>query len=164
MATNNTAYDFELFEPRRREAREPVRKNNVIKLPQEKLQENRRPKISAWRLLPTALAFLIVAGMAGAYIHGQVQLSELSESLGAVNGQLSEDQSVYTQMRMKSDAQISLETVETYASDKLGMEKVNQNQVKTFRLSKGDKTQVLIPAGEQDWFAKAVAAVRRVLS
>ena len=164
MATNNTAYDFGMFEPKRREPQEPAQKSNVIRLPQERLQENRRPKIGFWRILPTVLAFLTVAGMAGAYIYGQVQLSELSESLGAVDRRLSEAQSVYTQMKMKSDAQISLESVENYASNTLGMEKLDQNQVKTFKLSKGDKTQVLISAGERDWLAKAVAAVRRFLS
>lgn len=164
MAAGNTAYDFELFEPKRRVEQAPPLKNNVIELPKERLQENRRPKVSLWKMLPTALAFLAIAGMAGAYIYGQVQLAELTDSLGTVEKQLSEVRSVYTQMAMKSDAQLSLQTIETYASDKLGMEKVNQNQVKTVELSHGDKTQVLLPVQDGEWLPKALASIRRFLS
>lgn len=164
MATSTTAYDFEMFEPKRRTEQEPVRKNNVIELPRERLEENRRPKHSVWKMLPTILSFLIITGMAGAYIYGQVQLAELSDSLGSVTKQLSEDQSVYTQMKMKSESQTSLGTVENYASDKLGMEKVNQKQIENVALSSGDKTQVLLSAKDDGWFSRLIGSVRRFLS
>lgn len=164
MANNSTAYDFGMFEPKRRTEQEPARNNNVIELPRERLEENRRPKHSLWKMLPTILSFLIIAGMAGAYIYGQVQLAELSDSLGTVTKQLSEDQSVYTQMKMQSEAQTFLETVENYASDKLGMEKINQKQVENIALSSGDKTQVLLPAKDGGWVSRLVGTVRRFLS
>lgn len=164
MANSGTAYDFGMFEPKRRAEQEPARKNNVIELPQERLEENRRPKRSIWKMLPTILSFLIIAGMAGAYIYGQVQLAELSDSLGTVTKQLSEDQSVYTQMKMKSEAQTSLEAVENYASDKLGMEKINQKQVENVALSSGDKTQILLPVKDGGWVSRLVGSVRRFLS
>lgn len=166
MASSNTAYNFGMFEPKRRTEREPVpvRKNNVIELPRERLEENRRPKYSAWKLLPTLLSFLMIAGMAGAYIYGQVQLAELSDSMGGVTKQLAEDQSVYTQMKMKSEAQMSLGTMENYAENQLGMEKVNPKQVETVTLSGGDKTQVLLPAQGAGWFSRLVNSVRRFLS
>jgi cytoskeletal protein RodZ len=164
MATGTTAYDFGMFEPKRRPEQEPERNNNVIEIPRERLEENRRPKHSVWKMLPTILSFLIIAGMAGTYLYGQVQLAELSDALGTVSKQLSEDQSVYTQMKMKSEAQTSLETVENYASNKLGMEKVNQKQVETITLSNGDKTQVLLPVREDGWFSRVIRSVRRFLS
>ncbi|WP_326974586.1 hypothetical protein [Caproicibacter sp. BJN0012] len=153
-----------MFEPKRRAEQEPARKNNVIELPRERLEENRRPKYSRWKMLSTVLSFLIVAGMAGTYIYGQVQLAELSDSLGTVTKQLSEDQSVYTQMNMKSEAQTSLEAVENYAADKLGMEKINQKQVKNIALSSGDKTQILLPVKNDGWFSRLLNSVRRFLS
>ncbi len=166
MANSNTAYDFGMFEPKRRTERRPApaQKNNVIELPRERLEENRRPKYSVWKLLPTILSFLIIAGMAGAYIYGQVQIAELSDSLGGVTKQLTEAQSVYTQMKMKSEAQMSLETMENYAENQLGMEKVNPKQIETVTLSGGDKTQVLLPAQGDGWLSRLVSSVRRFLS
>lgn len=164
MAAGSTAYDFELFEPKRRVEQAPPQKNNVIELPRERLQENRRPKVSVWKMLPTALAFLTIAGMAGAFIYGQVQLAELTDSLGTVEKQLSEVQSVYTQMEMKSDAQMSLEAVEGYASGKLGMEKVDRSQTETVELSHGDKTQVLRQVQDEGPVAKVLGSIRRFLS
>ncbi|MVB10585.1 hypothetical protein CAFE_12800 [Caprobacter fermentans] len=164
MAAGNTAYDFGMFEPKRREVQEPARQNNVIELPRERLEENRRPKRSVLKMLPTILSFLMIAGMAGAYIYGQVELSELSDSLGVVTKQLSEDQSVYTQMKMKSEAQMSLQSVENYASDQLGMEKVNRNQIENVTLAAGDKTQVLLPAQNGSWLSELVGSIRRFLS
>jgi len=164
MAAGTTAYDFGMFEPKHKEAQEPAQKNNVIELPQERLKENRRPKHRVLAMLPTILSFLVIAGMAGAYIYGQVQLAELSESLGTVSKQLSEAQSVYTQMKMKSEAQISLETIENYASEQLGMEKINRNEVENVTLSEGDKTQVLVPIEDEGWFSRLIRSVRSFLS
>ncbi|MCI1966731.1 MAG: hypothetical protein LKJ17_11475 [Oscillospiraceae bacterium] len=164
MATGNAAYDFGMFEPKRREEREPVRENNVIELPRERLEENRRPKHHLLKMLPTILSFLVIAGMSGAYIYGQVQLSELSDSLGIVADELSEDQSVYTQLKMNLEAQTSLEAVENYATNRLGMEKVSQKQIENVALSSGDKTQVLLPVTDTGWFSRLVHSVSRFLS
>lgn len=166
MATGNTAYNFEMFEPKRREELEPEpkRRNNVIELPRERLEENRRAKVNVWKMLPKILSFLIIAGMSGAYILGQVQLAELSDSLGTATKTLSEDQSAYTQMNMKSEAQVSLEAVENYATGKLGMEKVNRNQIENITIAGGDKAQVLLPVKENGWLSRLVASVRRFLS
>lgn len=164
MTAGTPAYDFGMFEPKRRVEQEPAQKNNVIELPRERLEENRRPKHATWKMLPTILSFLIIAGMAGFYICGQVELAELSDSLGAVTKQLSEDQSVYTQMKMKSEAQTSLEAVENYASDKLGMEKANQKQVENITLASGDKTQILLPVKEEGWISRLIGSLRRFLS
>lgn len=162
---SSTAYDFAMFEPKRRaEEQEPVRRDNIIELPREKLEENRRPRLNLWRILPTAASFVILAGLAGAFIYGQVQLAELTDSLNSVTKQFSEGQSVYTQMEMKSDSQLSLESVENYATGKLGMEKVNPNQVETVKLAGGDKTQVVLPAQEDGWFEKLLGSIRRFLS
>lgn len=161
---SNAAYDFELFAPKRRLEQAPVPKNNVIEIPREKLEEIRRPKRSVWRMLPTILAFLVIAGMAGTYIYGQVQISELSDSLSSVEKTLAEDQSVYTQMAMKSDSQMSLEAIEQYATDKMGMQKLNEAQVQSVKLSSGDKTQVVIPAQEEGWFSKLIKSIRQFLS
>lgn len=164
MATrNSSAYDFAMFESKPREVRAPEKKPNVIELPQERLEENRKPKHRWGRIIPSALAFVTIAGMVSVLICGQVQLTELTESLNAANKNLSESQNEYTQLQMKSDSQLSLETIENYASQKLGMKKVDQSQVSTIQLSNGDKTQVVLKE-DNNWLEKLWGSIRQFLS
>lgn len=166
MASRNSssAYDFSMFEPKKKGQERPAPKQNVIEIPQKRLEENRRPKHRARRVVPTLLAFVVVAGLVSSYVYGQVQLTELTESLNGVTKTLSEQQNTYTQLQMKSDSQLSLDTVENYAAQKLGMKKVDQSQVASVELSKGDKAQVLVKEQSSNWVAKVWSAIRGFLS
>lgn len=164
MANQSSAYDFELFEPKRREEEKPQRKSNVIRIPKEKLEENRRPKMHPWRLVSTFLAFLTVSGMLGFYIYGQSQLSQLSESISSAQKVLAEQQNSYTQAEIRSDSVLSMQAVEDYATKTLGMRKTTQDQVIPVELSKGDKTQVLARTGKTSWMERAWEAIKRFLS
>lgn len=161
---SSEAYDFELFEPKRRMEEAPPKKSNVIELPKEKLEENRRPKIGLKRILPAFLSFLIIAGIGGTYIYGQVQLSELAQTLSSTEKTLQEQQNQYTQMKMKSNSKLSTEAVENYAANKLGMKKTTQNQITSVELSKGDKTQVVQKDTDRGWMAQIWETVREYLS
>jgi len=160
----NTAYDFAMFEPKRRAQEAPAQKPNVIELPQERLEENRRPKHRLGRALPAAMAFVVIAGLVGSFIYGQVQMTELTESLSAATKTLSESQSDYTQLQMKSDSKLSLETVENYATQKLGMKKATQDQVTTVQLSKGDKAEIVQKDGNSGLLGKLWGFLRQSLS
>ncbi|MCI1955190.1 MAG: hypothetical protein LKJ21_02300 [Oscillospiraceae bacterium] len=164
MANQSSAYDFELFEPKRRNTPEPRKKSNVIEIPREKLEQNRRPKIRLAKILPAFLAFLTISGMVGAYVNGQVQLSELSGALGTAEQSLREGQDVYSQLKIQSDAKFSREAVETYASQKLGMKQTDPSQVVSVGLSKGDKAQVVTKDTGKSWLERAWEAIRSRLS
>ena len=140
--SSNEAYDFTLFEPKR-QLEAPQKKSNIIELPQEKLEENRRAKNNPLKILSGFMALLVMLGIVGTMVYGQVQLTELTDQLNKQTKTLNEQQNAYTQMKMKSDSQLSLETVENYATQKLGMKKIEQNQVVPIELSTGDKTQVM---------------------
>lgn len=155
MGNQSSAYDFALFEPKRIPEKEPERQSNVIRIPKEKLEENRRPKPNLWRFVPTFLAFLLISGMVGFYIYGQAQLSQLSESMSAAQKTLDEQENRYTQLKIRSDSVLSMEAVETYASDTLGMKKTTQDQVTSVSLSEGDKTEVVSESGGTSWFERA---------
>lgn len=160
----NAAYNFAMFEPKRKVQEAPAPKANVIELPQERLEENRRPKRRLGRILPATLAFIVIAGLVGSYVYGQVQLTELTESLDTANRTLSESQSSYTQLQMKSDSKLSLETVENYATQKLGMKKATQDQVTTVQLSKGDKAEIVQKDGDSGLLGKLWGFLRQYLS
>jgi hypothetical protein len=140
---SNEAYDFALFEPKRQQQEVPLKKSNIIELPQEKLEQNRRTRNNPIKAFSGFLALLVMLGIVGTMVYGQVQLTELTDQLNSVNKTLSENKSVYTQLKMKSDSQLSLEAVENYATQKLGMAKIEQSQIESVELSKGDKTQVV---------------------
>ncbi|HEX3016681.1 MAG TPA: hypothetical protein VHP31_02360 [Caproicibacter sp.] len=164
MANQSSAYDFELFEPKRREQQVPQKKSNVIELPKERLEENRRPKLRLGKVIPAFLAFIVITGIMGTYINGQVQLSELCDSLGTAQKSLQEQQNVYSQLKIKSDSKLSMEAVESYASQKLGMKKTNASQVTSVQLSNGDKTQVVTKDAGKNWLEQAWETIKSYLS
>lgn len=161
---SNTAYDFSMFEPKKKREERPAPKRNVIKIPTEKLEKNRKPKHRAGRVVSVMLFFSLMAGLLGTYVYGEVQLTELTQSLDGVSKTLNEDRNAYTQLQMKSDSQLSLDVVENYAAQKLGMKKVDQSQVTSVALSKGDKAQVLVKEKGPDWLSKVWNAIRTYLS
>ncbi|MBW7571673.1 hypothetical protein [Caproiciproducens faecalis] len=160
---SNEAYDFALFEPKRQHE-EPQKKSNIIELPKEKLEQNRRVKLNPFRVVSTFLAFGIMISIVGTMVYGQVQLTELTENLNAATKTLNESESVYTQLQMKSDSQLSLQTVENYATNKLGLKKIEQNQVEPIALSKGDKTQVVQNSGDDNWLTSLWNSILQLLS
>ncbi|MDF1493233.1 hypothetical protein [Caproiciproducens sp. CPB-2] len=160
---SNEAYDFALFEPKRQQ-QGPARKSNIIELPKEKLEQNRRTKIGFFRAVSTFLTFAIMVGIVGTMVYGQVQLTELTEDLNAATKTLNESESVYTQLQMKSDSQLSLQTVENYATNQLGLKKIEQNQVEPISLSKGDKTQVVQKSGDENWLTSLWNSILQLLS
>ena len=168
MANQSSAYDFALFEPKRSDGpeREPRKKSNVIELPKERLQENRKPKVRLGRLLPSFLAVLLIAGITGTYVNGQLQLSELSQEMGKAQKTMLEQQNQYAQMKIKSDSALSMEAIETYATQKLGMQRTTADQVTTVRLASGDKSQAVAKSddGKWNWLEHAWEMVKGFLS
>ena len=137
------AYDLSLFEPKRQELPASGQKNNVIKLTQEQLDKSRRVKLQPLHALATFLSMAVVVGIVGSVVYGQAQLNELTDQINTAQAELSEAQSTYTQLKMKSDSRLSLDTVEEYAKDTLGMRRISQEQVVCISLSSGDKGEVL---------------------
>ena len=166
MASRNSseAYDFALFEPKRQEQEAPRKKDNIIALPQQKLEQNRRTKVNPVKAVSTFLVLAVMLGIVSTMVYGQVQLTELTEKLNAATKTYNESTSVYTQLKMKSDSQLSLETVENYATAKLGLKKIEQNQIEPISLSKGDKTQVLQSSANVNWLTSVWESIMQLLS
>jgi Cell division protein FtsL. len=160
---SSEAYDFALFEPKRQQEA-PQKKSNIIELPKEQLEKNRRTRINPLKAVSGLLALVVMLGVVGTIVYGQVQLTELTEQLNSASKTLDESESVYTQYKMKSDSQFSLQAVESYATDKLGMKKVEQSQVEPIELSSGDKTQVVQKDQEPNWLSSLWNAIVQLLS
>lgn len=161
--TRGEAYDFELFEPKRKRKLQPHPKQ-VIRLPREELEKNRRPKHRAFKVISVCTFLVVMLGIVGTFVYGQVRLSELTNEINSTTTELSEQESLYTQLKMKSQAKLSLETVEEYAETQLGMRKLEQNQVEYISLSEGDKGEVLEEDSSENWLTSAWNFIQQLLS
>lgn len=162
MSKQNTAYDFSLFEPQQKEL--PRKPGNVIELPAQQLEENRRPKRKTFRLAATFCFMAIMTVILGTLVYGQVQLTELTEQLNSATKQMEEQKSLNTQLKVKSDSRMTLQAAEVYAKDKLGMSKITYSQVDCIKLSPGDKGQVLDPNAAGSWWSSIWNSIQNLLS
>lgn len=163
---HNLAYDFTLFEEQRRapvaatrggrQAEEkPVKaegRQQVNKAPAAKSAPSRKPRIRRMKRRKSnfvRIAAGIVMGLAAVaiiavIIHGQVQLTELNQEIIDARAELSEKQSIYTQLEMKVDSSISTSAVEKFAQENLNMSKASNSQKEFISLSEGDKAEVVL--------------------
>ena len=143
------AYDFSLFETHAEQPLaaepKPSAPDNVIEMPASKQQKRERARLHRHPLRIAAFSFglLVMVGVMGAFVYGQVQLSNLAVATSQQESKLREEQSLYTQLQMKSDAKQSLSSVEEAAKKKLGMNKVDPSQMETVEMNGSDKAQVV---------------------
>ena len=74
------------------------RKNNVVSLPKEELQKNRRRKHNKFKLALGTAGGAVAAVVIGIIIVGQVRLTELNQEVITAKETLANEQSVYTQL------------------------------------------------------------------
>ena len=134
----NNAYDISLFEAVPR----VERKNNVVRIPKNKLEENRRVKIKPFNAISTFLAVCTLISVMLVVVHSQVELTELTEQINVSTKQVQELESEYTQLQMKVEASTSLKAVEEYSKNELGMKRIEPTQVEYITLSDGDKAEI----------------------
>lgn len=146
MDRENLAYDFARFEPSR-----PEQKNNVVKMPRQKKEPQKKSKLSFGTLCKRGFTALVVVAFAMVLIHGYVTTNELTNSIATQQKKLSEAQSEYTQLQNAKSSKYNLEYVEQYAKNVLGMQKMQRNQVEYVQMNDGDKIEVLVDYGEGLW-------------
>ncbi|MBR2715226.1 MAG: septum formation initiator family protein [Ruminococcus sp.] len=152
----NLAYDLRLFEkeemlhssvhtPSKEKANhqpEPEKQNKAVKSSRKTITREKRRKNNFFKIACSVVLALAVVIVVGLIIHGQVQLTELNQQIGAAQKDLEEQQSIYTQLEMKVDASISTAVVEKYAKEELKMSKVSNSQKEFISLSQGDKVEL----------------------
>lgn len=113
-----------------------------------KIAKVKRRKSNFGRIALGVILGLCVMVTVAAIIHGQVQLTELNQEIIDARSDLSEKQSVYTQLEMKVDSNISTSVVEEYAKENLDMSKASNSQKEFISLSQGDKAEVTLDSHE----------------
>lgn len=137
-----------------RDERKPSKKKTRKKSEEHLKQDKKKPakkkkeKGKYFNLVLGILLGVIVVILITTIITGQVQLTELNQEISDAKGTLDEKQSIYTQLEMKVDANLSTAIVEKYAQEKLGMSKASNSQKEFINLSQGDKAEVSVEVKE----------------
>lgn len=120
--------------------RRQVQKPRVIEKTRAQLRaESRRSRAKALKVLMVCTVFFSLIAF---QIYSRVQVDELDRQLDTINSEISILDSENTRLNMQLDSIISLDKVDEYAQNTLGMVKVENYQVSYVDLSKGDKVSV----------------------
>ena len=141
---DSLAYDFEMFMPR---SAEPVRKDNIVKLPQTK-QHSRAKKRAVKRVSASAFAVMttvfVLAAMCG-NIFLRLQINEVNSKINDVKTEINTLESQKTSLEVELERTISYSNIELEAAE-IGMQKMDKSQVKYIRVN--DKNTAVTKDGE----------------
>lgn len=172
---DNSAYDLSRFEPKAaaqpkpRPEETPGKKkkdeNNILTIPQSHYTHVRKVRRRGKNrsAVVKVMVMVAVAAICLVMVLGQVRLAELTQQIESTSKSLTEAESLYTQYQMKSDSQLSLQSVEQYATEQLGMAKADQNQMQYVELSSKDKGEVVQEQGT-NWLVSAWNYLVKLLS
>lgn len=172
MAYGNTssAYDFAAFERPARSQEAPVRNAQprrnakVIEIDERQLRRSHRRNANALRAVLSLCMVMIVLGAVGMIVFSQVQLTELTAEINAVSHQLTEEKSLAVQLEMQAAAMMNTNDIETYARDRLGMEKVTEGQTTYIHLAHDDSGTVLQKNEQPGTLQQAWNSLRSIFS
>lgn len=153
----NTRYNIELFEPaapRTSNAAPKMRPNNAR--PELKVLEKPRMTASQLRAQTAAsnrriMKILFVAGIClfflGIVIYSTLQLDEINRDIASIDKSMEIARSEKVRLNMELNSIVSMDKVEDYAANTLGMAKVQDYQVVYVDLSSSDR--VLMAGGKE---------------
>lgn len=129
--TSGGAYDFSRFEraqaaPQRVPARPQQTPQRLTKVPEPKkdaLQRQRENIDSLRRTVKTILVSGLLISLLGGMLYSEVRQDELTHTYRQLENQMAIAQSENTRLNMELSAKLSLDKVEAYAREKLGMVK-----------------------------------------
>lgn len=147
--TNNNSYNFERFEPRivTSSSAAPEIRRAPERKPQLKLvektkrtaaqiqQEKNAVSVKAVKIFAIAVAILLFMSMA---IFSRVQLDEVNRDISSVENKMKLAESDTIRLNNELNAMVSMNKVEDFAANKLGMVKVQDYQVVYVDLSSDD--------------------------
>jgi cell division protein FtsB len=141
---DNLAYDLSLFEPkvaREAETPEQAEKEKLIR-PKTAAKMKVHPAVV---VKSVAVALFIFSALFTVML-SNVRLANLNDQIAASQTQLQNAKSEQVRLNMELESRMSLQNVENYAVNKLGLQKIDQFQVQYVHISDQDKV-VVTPKG-----------------
>lgn len=149
--------DFTMFEPKassyERNAARQIKPTKVPSAEKPKMELVSKPKKTGAQLKREmhlgalqsakiiAISVFLLAMLSG-LLYGRMKVDELDRQISSVQTKISTAQSENVRLNMKLDSMISLENVEQYAQENLGMVKMESYQIEYIDLSGNDKITV----------------------
>lgn len=127
------------------EAPKPVVKPHLVKKSRNQLILEAR--VANARAMKTLIISIVLLSFIGLLIYSRIQLDQVSRQIEKEQSQLSVMESENTRLNMKLDSVTSLDKVEDYAVNTLGMVKQNEYQVEYVNLKGADK--VVLSGGKE---------------
>jgi len=144
MAVNNVEYDFSRFEA----SEAPKTAPESRKQPKLKVVTNRRPVAKVNPLPKLGLVLLMVA-MIVMVIYSQVVLSELSTDISAAQSRLTALESESTRLSAQITSAGSSQQLEEYAVAKLGLSKMESDQITYVNMHEQDRSRITTKGQEK---------------
>lgn len=141
---DSLAYDFEMFMPR---SAEPVRKDNIVRLPKTKQQKRAKAR-AVRRLSASAFAVMTTVFILGAMcgnIFIRLQINEVSSKINDVKAEINALESRKTELEVELERVVSYSNIELEATE-IGMQKMDKDQVTYIRVN--DENTAVTKNGE----------------
>ena len=121
---SNVAYDFDRFSLHKQE-----QQNNVVQLPVERQQPKKQNSGAVLHFLRNVAICAVCFVMFGSLIYNEMTINELNTNIQKSSAQLERVKSEFIQLEMAAASRMTLEEIERYAVDVLGMQKLQNHQV-----------------------------------
>ncbi len=125
----NVAYDLSRFE-----------KKKVTRLPVKKKKEKQRPKFLSY--ISTVLCVVVAVTITAMMMLSRVELNEMTTKISKANKQLNQLKNENVRLTLQAESKISLNAVEAYATNVLGMKKLQRYQIEYINLTDSDRVEV----------------------
>ena len=133
---DSLAYDFEMFMPR---SAEPVRKDNIVKLPETRHQKHAKrravKRVSASAFAVMTAVFMLAAMCGNIFL--RLQINEVNSKINTVKSEINALTSEKTRLEVELERVISYSNIELEAAE-IGMQKMDKSQVKYIRVNDKD--------------------------
>ena len=96
----------------------------------EIVEELTRRRMAAKQAAILVVSVLVTLGMLGGVLFTFAQKNKLNHEVASINRQISEAQSESTRLNSQLDALVSVEMIDQYAVEKLGMSKMQSGQMR----------------------------------
>lgn len=139
-ARGSEAYRYGSAAPVREPQRAPSPRPQIVHKTKKQIrEETRRSRAMAIRLVAAATVLFTLLAF---QIYSKVRVDELNRQLAEINTSISNTESDNTRLKMEMESSVSLDKVDKYAQNTLGMVKVEDYQVNYVKLSGNDSVEV----------------------
>lgn len=148
MKNTNVAYDFSAFETRPQEQPRVQPQRAPIK----KVAVNPNTRVVAVGMSPLRIVaiLLLIICVSAAMLISRVQLAETINTVNEANEQYKELQAEGVRLNLQLEGTVSLKNAEDYATNQLGMSKLESGQIEYVTLTQGNKIEADTQQGK-DW-------------